>query len=165
MNQSGIDFNYSLTLFKMRCLFLSIFFIGVLFFLVLNATLLWLIIFIVLFILAIILVGISPMLTKHSINVNHLNLRQGLLFNAKIPWTKIESIDVVEFESWRYGVSASLFKARIFIATRKFNLISIKMRQKKRFKSVLWKLADEIIIDVNEPDMFISEAMKYLEIS
>ena len=64
--------------------------------------------------------------------------------------------------SMGYGVTASIRKPRISLATTKNNLVLIRLKNARRFKSVLWKQADEIVIDVNMLDSFIERAEEYL---
>ena len=86
-------------------------------------------------------------------------INQGLLFRKKIAWDNIASVDYSD-ERMSSGIYASVRKPRVVATSRRKNLISIQMKEKERFGYALGKLADEIIIDVNDTERFISEAKK-----
>ncbi len=155
-----MKFNYGHTLFLIRSLMLCVFFGASILLLVINAGALWIGLFCLLFFMSLLIFCISPLFTSHEMTRGSLILRQGLLFKASILFSNIEKGEIIDFSPFSYGVSGSIRKPRIVIATGKYNLVSIRLKEQMRFKHVLGKSASEIIIDVNEPEIFINELEK-----
>ena len=100
-------------------------------------------------------------MTSHELGTSGILLRQGILFKIELGWDEISSVNRQE-DKGPFGITASLGKPVIPLTTQKQNLIQIKLNQSTRFSSVLWKKSEEILIDVNDPDGFVSRAEKYL---
>ena len=60
------------------------------------------------------------------------------------------------------GVTSITRRSLIPLTTQKHNLVLIKLNQPIRFSSVLWKKADEMMIDVNDPDIFVKRVGEHL---
>ena len=146
-------------------MYISVFFVAIFIMLALMIVdvTLYIMIFAFLFILSIFLFGISPLTTSHELGPSGILLRQGILFKIELGWDEISSVNRQE-DKGPFGITASLGKPVIPLTTQKQNLILIKMNQSTRFSSVLWKKSEEILIDVNDPDGFVSRAEKYLGI-
>jgi len=165
MAPASQKFNYSHFLFHFRTIYISVFFVSMF---VLLATMtidmtIYFIIFAILFILSIFLFGISPLMTFHELGPSGIVLRQGVLFKIELEWNDICSVERQEDKRLGLGLTSTLGKPVIPLTTLKNNLILIKLNQPIRFSTVLWKKADEIMIDVNEPDIFVKRAEEHLE--
>jgi len=102
------------------------------------------------------LFGITPLLTYHEILDDQLFLRIGWIFRASIPLSKIERVERIERGPIRTGVFFRLSRPELFITSRRYNLIGIKLREKQRFPWALWKKADKIIFDVVDTNTLIN---------
>ena len=142
---------------------ITIFFMFTILLFVINADVIWLAGFVLLYIATLIIFGISPMLTPHIVEKDRLIIRQGLYFNKAIPWELISEIDEMVSVPFGQGVYGNIGKPRVVVISKKFNLIRIKLDKKIRFGYALGKLADEIVIDVNETERFIEEINKRIE--
>ena len=102
------------------------------------------------------LFGITPLLTYHEILDDQLFLRIGWIFRASIPLSKIERVERIERGPIRTGVFFRLSRPELFITSRRYNLIGIKLREKQRFPWALWKKADKIIFDVIDTNTLVN---------
>ena len=155
-------FSYGHLLFYMRMGYISVFFISALLILVPGSSIAYMAAFICLYMVCLVVFGITPLMTRHEVGYGGMILRQGILFKIEIPWEAIEGVEKLDALSMGYGVTASIMKPRISLATIRNNLVLIRLKRARRFISVLWKQADEIIIDVNMPDTFIERAEEHL---
>lgn len=111
--------------------------------------------FIALLVAFIILFGISPLFTDHWVTLSRLILRQGIYFKASIPYDNIRSVDETD-EMAKVGVKFYLFGRKVFVTTSRNGLVSIKLKRPMRFTLILGKLADEVIVNVDNPREFVS---------
>ena len=166
MAPASQKFNYNHYLFHFRTIYISVFFASI-FVMLAMMTIdmsVYFIIFAILFILSIILFGISPLMTSHELGPSGIVLRQGILFKIELGWDEIRSVERQEDKKLGIGLTATLGKPVIPLTTQKQNLILIKLNQPIRFSSVLWKKTEEILIDVNDPDIFVKRAVEHLDL-
>ena len=166
MASSSQKFNYSHYLFHFRTIYISVFFVSMFVLLAMMTVdmTMYFIIFAILFILNVILFGISPLMTSHELGPPGIVLRQGILFKIELKWDEISSVERQEDRGLGYGIMTIGRRSLIPLTTQKHNLILIKLNQPIRFSSVLWKKADEIMIDVNEPDIFVKRTAEHLDL-
>ncbi len=107
--------------------------------------------------------GLSPLLTHHTLTQALLTLRQGWYFRAFIPLRQIVSARAFD-EKAPLGLSASLGRGRLFVTGSKVGLVSIRLREPRRFWAVLGAAADEIVFDVDSRDSFL-EALQERQVS
>lgn len=124
----------------------------------------WLVIFSAVFFTAITIVTFSPMLTVHEINETEIILRQGLLFTATFTFSAIESIESIQTRLWAFGLFPAGARGRIVLASGNRNLVSVKLKNRKRFGLLLWRSSKEIIIDLERPDEFVKLANEKLNV-
>ena len=105
--------------------------------------------------IALVVLGASPLFTTHDIKGDRLVLRQGWYFKAEIPLRNIERIGIVERGPLRTGVFFRLFQSTLFVTSKRYDLITLELKEKQRFGWALGKKADKIIFDVLEPDRFL----------
>lgn len=142
--------------FLIRTLTLSALLVCILLFtLTFSDALLWLSLFIFIFLLMIILTNLSPLFTSHEIDDRGIRLRQGILFSTRIPYSEIEKIERRTDPLWRLGLIRSRMRYRIVLASGNGGLVIIRLKTRRRFRSLLFKTGDEIIIDLNRPDEFV----------
>jgi len=104
---------------------------------------------------ALVILGVSPLLTTHEIAGDRLILRQGWYFKAEVPLRNIKKIEMVERGPFRTGVFFRLFQSTLFVTSKRHDLVAIELREKQRFGWALGKKADKILFDVLEPDRFL----------
>jgi len=99
-------------------------------------------------------VGISPFLTKHSIERDVIILRQGWHFRIQVPIENVRSIDLVDEAPRDKSLFIPQTRGIVNITSSKRGLVSIKLRRPKRIASVFWRRADEIVFDVSDREGF-----------
>lgn len=122
---------------------------------------LWLIVFSVVFCIMVFVLFFSPFFTEHEIEGDGIILRQGLIFSISLPFARVERVG--EFKAGTGPLGPVSRRGRIVIASTARNLVTIKLDHKRRFGMLMLRKADEIIIDLNEPDEFIKLANGFLE--
>ena len=122
----------------------------------------WSLLFTVLFAAGILLVGISPMLTRHEITLEGIRLRQGLLFSATFLFPEIMEVRRENDPLWTMVVPLLGKKGRIVLAGSNQGLVVITLKKKQRFGSLLFRSGDKIIIDLVKPDEFVRLANERL---
>ena len=102
--------------------------------------------------------GFSPLLTTHALSRALLTLRQGWYFRAFVPLKGIESAEPFDGDV-PLGLRASLGRRRLYVTGSKVGLVSIRLKEPRRFWAVLGATADEIVFDVDSRDAFL-EALR-----
>ncbi len=108
-----------------------------------------------LFMVYILVVDVSPLLTNHWLTRSRLVLRQGLLFKAILALRDVVSVE--PFDDPKVGVRFSLRSSRLYVTSSSRDGILIRLKSPQRFRWALGKKADEVIINVDEQERFLSE--------
>jgi hypothetical protein len=98
--------------------------------------------------------GVSPLLTKHSIEKNEIVLRQGWHFSVRIPINNVKTINPIDGAPKDRSLLISQTQGILNITASKSGLISLKLHRPQRFASVFWRRADEVIFDVTDTEGF-----------
>jgi len=106
--------------------------------------------------------SISPVLTSHTLTSEKLVLRQGFYFITTIPIGDIESVETTD-EASKTGVKFSVAYRKVYVTGSKFGLVKIRLKDPKRFAMVLGKMADEVIIDVDDRLRFVDLVNGFIE--
>jgi hypothetical protein len=114
----------------------------------------WLAGFVVLFVLFIVIWGISPLLTNHWLTTTRLILRQGWYFRGTFTLREIESVAKLDGDA-PLGLRAQITTRRLYVTGSKVGLLMLKLRGPRRFWAVLGAEAEEIVFDVDSPDAFL----------
>jgi hypothetical protein len=101
-----------------------------------------------------IVVGVSPLLTKHTIGDNGIILRQGWHFSINIPLDNLKAINFIDEAPKDRGLLISQTRGILNITSSKMGLVSLKLRRQQRFASVFWRKAHEIVLDVTDREGF-----------
>jgi hypothetical protein len=120
--------------------------------------------FIVLIAVITFLFGISPMITAHTLNEEHLILRQGYYFRAVIPVGNLKSVKRIEIGPRRTGTWTGLFGSVLYVTTRRHDLIEVELRHAQAFPWALWKRADVVVFDTLDNSHFLRR-MREMEIT
>lgn len=102
-----------------------------------------------------VVVGLSPLLTKHSLLRSRIILRQGWYFRSVLPLAEAESIGPWDGEP-KYGLRISVARRVLYVVGAGQNLVSIRLREPRRFAQVLFITAREIVFDVDDRDAFLA---------
>ena len=98
-------------------------------------------------IVLVLVVGISPFTTNHTLTKNELILRQGWLFRSIIPRDEIKSVSVLERGPRRTGVFFDFRGTTIYVTTQRHNLIRLTLKNPRRFNWALGKKTDQVVFD------------------
>ena len=100
-------------------------------------------------------VGLSPMLTKHTLTRSRIILRQGWYFRCIIPFSDAEAIGPFDGEP-KYGLRLSPSRGLLFVVGGRNNLVSVRLKKPRRFPQVLFLTASEIVFDVDDREAFLA---------
>jgi hypothetical protein len=158
VSMQSIHFNYPKTIFFKAAIKYVAIMLGALFILALfKAPVPWLVVFFIIFFLFLVVFAISPLLTTHVLTGARLLIRQGWYFRVTIPLKEIEDIDPLE--QGRPGLSSSVFRYRLYVTSSDYNMVLIKLKESRRFVSILGKMVKEVVINLDEKDRFLREIM------
>lgn len=115
----------------------------------------WLSLIAVLLFLYLWVVGASPLLTKHELLRSRVILRQGWYFKAILPLEDAEEIGPWDGDP-KFGLRISLARRCLFVVGSGQGLVSIRLRDPRRFSQVLFLKAREIVFDVDDRDRFLA---------
>jgi hypothetical protein len=101
-----------------------------------------------------IVVGISPFLTEHSVDGSSIILRQGWHFSIRIPLDNVKAINFIDEAPRDRSLFVSQTRGTLNITSSKVGLISLKLRRPQRFASVFWRRADDVVFDVTDREGF-----------
>jgi|GEM_PF-3264373 len=151
----GTRFAYPRTHFIIRSVFLFALLASMMVFTLVfsDIGLLWPSLLLFIFTIFILLTNVSPIFTRHEITDDRIILRNGILFTGSFTIDEIASVTPSQ-RTFRFG--------RIKLASSTSNLVSIKLKSKRRFKSILFRTSDEMIIDLIRPDEFVHLANQRL---
>mgnify|MGYP000904959727 CR=1 FL=1 len=113
-------------------------------------------------VMALLVVGVSPLLTPHRIEDGVLIVRQGWHSKAVIPLPLITKVQLMERIEAKEGVLLDAFNRTLVMTDSKSNGIRIQLKEAIRFPWAFWKKADVVIFDVSDPQRFIAEVGKAL---
>ena len=102
-----------------------------------------------------VVVGLTPLLTHHTLTRSRILLRQGWYFRAVIPLADAESIGPWDREP-KYGLRLSLSQNTLYVVGSAHSLVSVRLREPKRFPLVLFLKAREVVFDVDDRDAFLA---------
>ncbi|MEM2899538.1 MAG: hypothetical protein QXT63_01995 [Thermoplasmata archaeon] len=162
MERKKMEFRYSGGENYIRILALSVFTVSFALFPILFNPPLWKllifeIIFLSIMLLYISVMGVSPLLTCHEVLDEGIRLRYGWYFSAFVKYTNIAKVEHSDAIVPSYGVSIPMGHNKLFIVASKVGLVSIKLKESQKFKGVFNRKADEIIVSVDAPDLFIEK--------
>ncbi|HEY3420856.1 MAG TPA: hypothetical protein VGK23_09910 [Methanomassiliicoccales archaeon] len=100
------------------------------------------------------IVGVSPFLTRHTIDTDEIILRQGWHFKISIPIENIKAINLIDEAPKDRSLLISQTRGVLNITSSKRDLISLKLRRPQRFASMFWRKGEEIVFDVADREGF-----------
>jgi len=111
---------------------------------------------------SVLVVGVSPLLTKHEIADGKIMLRQGWHLRFTVPLEHVKRLQRLERIEVKEGVLMDLFNRTLVMTDSKTNGIRLEMKEGVRVPSAFWKKVDVVIFDVVNPDRFLAEATSSL---
>jgi hypothetical protein len=129
-------------------------------FVLVGADILYLAVIIVLEVIALAVLGISPLLTTHELADGVLILRQGWYFRAEVPIADIRSVERIDRGPARTGVFFRVLSATLFVTSRRNDLIELRLRGKRSFRWALGKKADRVVFDVEDTGVMLQALKK-----
>lgn len=131
-----------------------------------RAPLVWLLFFFAIFLSMLLVLGISPLLTNHTLTNRRLIVRQGWHLKIEIMLGDIEGIEPME--GGLKGFVGAPGRNALYVTSTKFDQVSIRLKKPIRLIYALGKLIDEIIICVENRNVFmgdLNEAVQSLQSS
>ncbi|MFO7618754.1 MAG: hypothetical protein R6W91_03765 [Thermoplasmata archaeon] len=113
--------------------------------------------------ISIIVLTITPLFTAHEMNNVGIHLRNGLVFTISIRFEDVSGVEVAGSRPWAFGFIPTASRGRVILANGNRNLVSIKLKRPRRFRSLLGRSFDEIIIDLVSPDDFVKMANEKIQ--
>ncbi len=113
----------------------------------------------------VLVIGVSPIMTNHTLTQNELILRQGWYFRSIIPRDDIGSIDILERGPRRTGVFFDFRGTSLYVTTQRHNLIRIGLKHPRRFNWALGKKTDQVVFDSLDQRVFLKAMEAKAEIT
>jgi hypothetical protein len=107
----------------------------------------------------IVIVGLSPMLTNHTLTRSRIILRQGWYFRCVIPFSDAEAIGPYDGDP-RFGLRLSPTRGLLYVVGGRDNLVAVRLKQPRRFAQVLFMTAREIVFDVDDREAFLAAVVE-----
>lgn len=120
-----------------------------------KAPLEWLLFFFLIFFVMLLVLGISPLLTNHTLTSRRLIIRQGWHIKIELMLGNIENVEPME--GGLKGFVSAPGRNALYVTSTKFDQVSIKLKKPIRLIFALGKLIDEIIISVENRSRFIED--------
>jgi hypothetical protein len=106
-----------------------------------------------------ILFVLSPLFTEHWLTRSRLILRQGWYFKAVILLADIESLSPADETSRArvpLGIHRPIGQPSLFVAGGRTGIVSLRLRQPRRFWQAFGLNASEILFDVTDRERFLA---------
>ena len=150
------DFSYPKFIFFRRAvMYVALIPIVLLLLRFIDAPLLWLAVFFIIFFILFMVFGISPILTKHTLTRRRLILRHGWHFKLEIPIKDIEEVETAEWG--KVGLKGSTGTHTLYVTSSEHDLISIKLKSPMRTVHLLGRKVDMIVINIEGRESFLRE--------
>jgi hypothetical protein len=111
---------------------------------------------------AVLVIGVSPLLTPHEIVDGKIFIRQGWHSHMDVPLDQVERVQRLEEIKVKEGVILDAFNKTLVLTGSKVNGIRIDLKKEVRVPSSFWKKVKVVIFDVDDPARFVAEIEKAL---
>lgn len=109
---------------------------------------------------SVLVVGVSPLLTRHEIVDGKIILRQGWHIRFTIPLDRVKGIQRLDRIEVKEGVLMDAFNRTLVMTDAKTGGVRLEIKQAVRVPSAFWKKVAVVIFDVEDPDRFMAEVMR-----
>ena len=110
----------------------------------------------------VLVIGVSPLLTRHEVKDGKIVIRQGWHSKLVVPMDQVKRLQRLDRIEVKEGVLLDAFNRTLVMTDSRSNGIRLEMREAKRVPAVFWKKVDVVIFDVTDPDRFIAEVARSL---
>lgn len=110
----------------------------------------------------VLVIGVSPLLTRHEVIDGKIVIRQGWHSKLVVPMDQVKRLQRLDRIEAKEGVLLDAFNRTLVMTDSRSNGIRLEMREAKRVPAVFWKKVDVVIFDVTDPDRFIAEVTRSL---
>jgi membrane protein YdbS with pleckstrin-like domain len=110
----------------------------------------------------VLVIGVSPLLTRHEVIDGKIVIRQGWHSKLVVPMDQVKRLQRLDRIEAKEGVLLDAFNRTLVMTDSRSNGIRLEMREAKRVPAVFWKKVDVVIFDVTDPDRFIAEVARSL---
>lgn len=110
----------------------------------------------------VLVIGVSPLLTRHEVIDGKIVIRQGWHSKLVVPMDQVKRLQRLDRIEAKEGVLLDAFNRTLVMTDSRSNGIRLEMRDAKRVPAVFWKKVDVVIFDVTDPDRFIAEVARSL---
>jgi|WetSurMetagenome_2_1015567.scaffolds.fasta_scaffold37624_4 hypothetical protein len=106
--------------------------------------------------IAVVVVGVSPLLTFHEVEEGKIIIRQGWHSRVVMPIDQVSSVKRMDKIEVKEGVILDAFNRTLVMTGSKKNGVRIELKKEIRVASSFWKKVGTVVLDVNEPERFIA---------
>lgn len=111
---------------------------------------------------AVLVIGVSPLLTPHEIVNGKIFIRQGWHSHMDVSMDQVQRVQRLEEIKVKEGVILDAFNKTLVLTGSKTNGMRIDLKNEVRVPSAFWKKVKVVIFDVNDQTRFIAEIEKSL---
>jgi membrane protein YdbS with pleckstrin-like domain len=112
--------------------------------------------------MTVLVIGVSPLLTKHEVSDGNIIIRQGWHSKLVIPLDQVKRLQRLDRIEAKEGVLLDAFNRTLVMTDSKANGIRLEMKDAVRVPAAFWKKVDVVIFDVTDPDRFVGEVTRSL---
>ena len=112
--------------------------------------------------ITVLVIGVSPLLTRHEIADGRIVIRQGWHSRMVVPVDQVQRVQRLDRIEAKEGVLLDAFNRTLVLTDSKVNGMRLQLRNEVRVPSAFWKKVDVVIFDVDDPQRFIAEVSKAL---
>ena len=112
--------------------------------------------------LTVLVIGVSPLLTRHEVVDDKIMIRQGWHSKLVIPMDQVKRLQRLDRIEAKEGVLLDAFNRTLVMTDSKSNGIRLEMHKAVRVPAAFWKKVDVVIFDVVDPDRFVAEVTRSL---
>ena len=112
--------------------------------------------------IALVIVGVSPLLTSHEISDGKIIVRQGWHSHLAVPVKQVKRVQRLESIEAKEGVLFDAFSGTLVLTDSRSKGIRLELRDEMRVPTALWKKVKVVIFDVDDPDRFVAELERSL---
>ncbi|MHC1681255.1 MAG: hypothetical protein AB9860_08480 [Methanomassiliicoccales archaeon] len=113
-------------------------------------------------VITVMVIGVSPLLTKHEVIDGNVVIRQGWHSKLVIPMDQVKRLQRLDRIEAKEGVLLDAFNRTLVMTDSKSNGIRLEMKKAVRVPAAFWKKVDVVIFDVVDPDRFVAEVTRSL---
>jgi len=111
-------------------------------------------------VITVVVIGVSPLLTRHEVVDCNIVIRQGWHYKLVIPVDRVKRLQRLERIEAKEGILLDAFNRTLVMTDSKVNGIRLEIKEPVRVPAAFWKKVDVVIFDVTDPDRFVAEVTR-----